>query len=69
MKPDIPLLNQPEKSNGLVTREWVQREIIRVVEARLRFYKLIQIQELRRSCGVESKGSTLQVNVPQRYRK
>ena len=68
MKPDIPVIGGEPKRNSLLSPELFQLEWRRVMEHAKAFHARMNIQELRKSCGVQDSPKTVNVRTPPRYR-
>lgn len=68
MKPDIHIIGQNKPTNQLLSIGLFAREIERIDVNVKAWHDRMKIHELRKSCGVEDKGTTVNVRVPPRYR-
>jgi hypothetical protein len=68
MKPDIHILGQNKPTNQLLCTSLFDREILRIDANLKALHDRVKIHELRKSCGVEDKGTTINVRIPPRYR-
>lgn len=66
----VPGSPEPARHYSMAgSAELFKRELLAQAEAGLRFHRLIQVMQLRRSCGVGPFEGTVSVRVPSRYAK
>jgi hypothetical protein len=50
---DLPLLNQPSKTNALLSLKYLRFEAAQALKSHLHFKSLMRVAALRKNCGVE----------------
>lgn len=65
---DPPLLNQPIVK-GLLSTDLIKAEALFQLDNGLKLQAYFRVAELRKSCGIESQLSTVNVRLPPRYQE
>ena len=57
----------PKSENSLLRTDLFRQYARSVIDSQIAFHRRMRIAELRKSCGVESEKTTVQVRLPPRY--